>query len=485
VLFNSYEFLIFFPIVTIAYFLVPHKYRWAWLLAASCYFYIAFIPIYILILFATIVVDYFAGILIARNTGRRRKLYLVVSIVITCLILAVFKYFDFLSGSIGAIARALGLHYPEGVLNIILPLGLSFHTFQGLAYVIEVYRGRQQPERHPGIFAVYVMFYPQLVAGPIERPQNLLHQFREVHAFDAVRVFDGLKLMLWGLFKKMVIADRLAVFVDHVYGAPEAHSGLGLTLATVFFAIQIFCDFSGYSDIAIGAAQVMGFKLMTNFNRPYHSASISEFWTRWHISLSTWFRDYLYIPLGGNRVAKWRWQLNLFITFVVSGLWHGADWTFVIWGAINGFYLLFAIWSRWLRDRVARLTRVDRLPGLRKAVGVVVVFVLITFAWIFFRADSLADAGFVVTHLFTGWRADAAYFSGTFQRMGITNLDWVILLAAIGFMETVHAWQRKHDERHLFSGAPAPVRWLAWYGLLLAIVVTGVFSNNQFIYFQF
>jgi D-alanyl-lipoteichoic acid acyltransferase DltB (MBOAT superfamily) len=485
VLFNSYEFLIFFPVVTILYFLLPHKFRWGMLLAASCVFYVAFIPIYIFVIFATIVVDYAAGIYIAKSTGRRRKVYLVLSIVATCLVLAVFKYFNFLNGNLGALAHALGLHYPSGVVNIILPLGLSFHTFQGLSYVIEVYRGKQEPEKHPGIFALYVMFYPQLVAGPIERPQNLLHQFREVHKFDSARVGDGLKLMLWGLFKKMVIADRLAVFVNATYAAPQSHKGLGLVLATVFFAIQIFCDFSGYSDIAIGAAQVMGFKLMTNFNRPYHASSISEFWKRWHISLTTWFRDYLYIPMGGNRVPKWRWQLNLLVTFLVSGLWHGANWTFVIWGAINGFYLLFGIWTRGLRNAVARATRLDRHRALHKVIGVLSVFGLICFAWIFFRAKNLSEALYIIRHLFVGWQANFGYVTTTLTKMGVTTFDVVALVLGIGFMEFVHIWQRNKEERHLFAGSSTPVRWAACFWLVLGILLMGVFSNNQFIYFQF
>jgi alginate O-acetyltransferase complex protein AlgI len=484
-LFNSYQFLIFFPIVTILYFLLPHKYRWGMLLLASCVFYMAFIPIYILILFVTIAIDYTAALYITRTTGRSRKLYLVASIVSTCLVLGVFKYFDFFSGSFGAIAQALGLRYPIGLLNVILPIGLSFHTFQSLSYVIEVYRGRQEPEKHLGVYALYVMFYPQLVAGPIERPQNLLHQFREVHAVDYARIGDGLMLMLWGLFKKMVIADRLAVFVTKVYGAPEAHSGLGLVIATVFFAIQIFCDFSGYSDIAIGAAQVMGFRLMTNFNRPYHATSIAEFWKRWHISLSTWFRDYLYIPMGGNRVPKWRWQFNLFFTFLVSGLWHGANWTFVIWGAIHGSYLLFALWSRGLRGKLGRLTRLDHHQRVHRLTSVVSVFLLVSFAWIFFRAENMNDAVYIVKHLFVGWQARPGYVTQTLTRMGVTTLDMVAIVVAVGFMEFVHLRQRNRDERHLFAHARAPVRWLVCYGLLLTIIVMGVFSNNQFIYFQF
>jgi alginate O-acetyltransferase complex protein AlgI len=484
-LFNSYEFLLFFPAVVVLYFLVPHRYRWVLLLAASCYFYMVSVPIYILVLFATIAIDYGAAIYIARSSGRRRKVFLAAGVVPIVLLLAAFKYLDFLSGSLGTLANALGLHYPEGVINIILPLGLSFYTFRGLSYVIEVYRGRQTPERHPGILALYVMFFPQLLAGPIERPQNLLPQFREVHRFDAQQAVDGLKLMLWGLFKKMVIADRLAVFVNEVYGAPEAHSGLGLMLATVFFAVQIYCDFSGYSDIAIGSAQVMGFRLMTNFNRPYHAASLSEFWKRWHISLSTWFRDYLYIPLGGNRVAKWRWQLNLFITFLVSGLWHGAAWTFVIWGALHGFYLIFGLWTRGVREGLARATRLDRHQTLRRALGLVWVFVLVCFAWIFFRAESLDQALFIVKHLFIGWQATPAYITSTLTRMGISTLDVVILLLSIGFLEAVQLWQSVEDERRLFARSRAPVRWLIGYGLVFALLLVGVFSNNQFIYFQF
>jgi alginate O-acetyltransferase complex protein AlgI len=484
-LFNSYEFLLFFPTVVVLYFLMPHRYRWALLLAASCYFYMVSVPIYILVLFATIAIDYGAALYIARSSGRRRKVFLAAGVIPIILLLVAFKYLDFLSGSLGALANALGLHYPAGVINIILPLGLSFYTFRGLSYVIEVYRGRQAPERHPGILALYVMFFPQLLAGPIERPQNLLPQFREVHRFDAQQAVDGLKLMLWGLFKKMVIADRLAVFVGEVYGAPEAHSGLGLMLATVFFAIQIYCDFSGYSDIAIGSAQVMGFRLMTNFNRPYHAASLSEFWRRWHISLSTWFRDYLYIPLGGNRVAKWRWQLNLFITFLVSGLWHGAAWTFVIWGALHGFYLIFGIWTRGLREGLARVTRLDRHQTLRRALGLVWVFVIVCFAWIFFRAESLDQALYIVRHLFVGWQATPAYITTTLTRMGISALDIGILLLSIGFLEAVQLWQSVEDERRFFARSRAPVRWLFGYGLVFALLIVGVFANNQFIYFQF
>lgn len=283
----------------------------------------AFIPVYILVLLATILIDFFLAIRIEEaEDPRRKRTYLVVAIVSTCAVLFIFKYYNFFNINLAAIAGFLNLHYPIGMLQLILPIGLSFHTFQSLSYVVEVYRGRQKTERHFGIYALYVMFYPQLVAGPIERPQNLLHQFREEHSFDYERVTSGLKLMAWGMFKKIVIADRLAGFVSVVYDKPVGFEGISVIVATVFFAFQIYCDFSGYSDIAIGAAEVMGFKLMRNFNKPYFSTSVTEFWRRWHISLSTWFRDYVYIPLGGNRVPRARWYFIIMVTFLISGLWH-------------------------------------------------------------------------------------------------------------------------------------------------------------------
>jgi len=301
-------------------------------LVSSCYFYMTFVPVYILILAFTIVVDYFAGIFIEKNTGKKRKLFLIASLIANIGVLAIFKYYNFINQNLSLLLNGLHLHNSLPYLTILLPIGLSFHTFQAMSYTIEVYRGNEKAERNFGIYSLYVMFYPQLVAGPIERPQNLLHQFRTEHKFDYQRVADGLKLMAWGLFKKVVIADKLAIIVNNVYDDPCHYHGLSFVIASIFFAFQIFCDFSGYTDIAIGAAQVMGFKLMKNFNKPYHSKSISEFWSRWHISLSTWFNDYLYIPLGGSRVKVPRWYFNLFIVFVISGLWHGANWAYIAWG---------------------------------------------------------------------------------------------------------------------------------------------------------
>ncbi|MGN6530157.1 MAG: MBOAT family O-acyltransferase, partial [Ginsengibacter sp.] len=361
----------------------------------------AFIPVYIFILAFTIVIDYYAGLYIEKTKGNRRKLFLIFSLVANIGVLALFKYYNFININISLILHKFELSNPIPYLSILLPIGLSFHTFQAMSYTIEVYRSHQKAERHFGIYSLYVMFYPQLVAGPIERPQNLLHQFREKHDFVYNRIVKGFQLILWGFFKKLVIADRLAIYVNAVYNNPEHHNGMTLLLATVFFAFQIYCDFSAYSDIAIGAAKVMGFKLMTNFNRPYFARNISEFWKRWHISLSTWFRDYLYISLGGNRVTIPRWYLNLLIVFVISGLWHGANWTYIIWGALNGFYLVFAIITYEYRKKITGFFGIDKLPKLNYFLQIFTTFILSCFAWIFFRADKVTDAFSIIKKIST------------------------------------------------------------------------------------
>lgn len=480
-LFNSLEFLIFFPVVTLLYFLLPYRFRWLHLLAASCVFYMFFIPAYILILAFTIVIDYFAGILIENAEGRRRRIFLVMSLAANVWVLFVFKYYNFFNENLAQTARLLNIEYALPALSILLPVGLSFHTFQAMSYTIEVYRANQKAERHFGIYALYVMFYPQLVAGPIERPQNLIHQFYERHDFDSDRVSSGLKLMLWGLFKKIVIADNLAVYVDAVYNQPQAWDGVNLIIATIFFAFQIYCDFSGYSDIAIGAAEVMGFKLMTNFNRPYHARSISEFWTRWHISLSTWFRDYLYIPLGGNRGSQSSWYFAIFFTFLISGAWHGASWTFVIWGALNGFYLLFSIWTANLRNDFVKRIGLIHYPNLHRFIKITITFGLTCYAWIFFRVNSISDAVYI-------HRAIASSIINPFRGISglpVSSAQLILCLGAIAFLEFVHLTQRKRDMRESLAEKPIWFRWAIYYALVLAIFFAGEFSNRKFIYFQF
>jgi len=478
-LFNSLEFLAFFPVVTALYFLAPHRVRWLLLLAASCVFYAAFIPKYLFILAFLILVDYVAGRAIEHAEGPRRRAFLVLSLAANLGLLGFFKYINFVDANLNGLFSLLGLAWVIPHLDIILPIGLSFHTFQSMSYTIEVYRGRVAAERHLGIYALYVMFYPQLVAGPIERPYNLLHQFREEHTWDWDRVADGLKLMTWGFFKKVVIADRLALYVNQIYNDPTGHTGWPLIVATYFFAFQIYCDFSGYTDIAIGAAQVMGFRLMDNFNRPYFSKSIAEFWRRWHISLSSWFRDYLYIPLGGSRVPLHRWQVNILIVFILSGLWHGANWTFLAWGALHGTYIVIGAATAAWRRRFYAAELMQRVKWSHRWIHAFITFHLVLIAWVFFRANSMTDAQFVITHALSG-------LTRVGFRAAVMTDYFLVSVVMIAIMEGVHLIERHKQMRRFLDDKPIAVRWAFYYALLLLIANFGMFhSPLEFIYFQF
>jgi D-alanyl-lipoteichoic acid acyltransferase DltB (MBOAT superfamily) len=478
-LFNSVAFAIFFPVVVGLYFLVPQRWRVALLLAASCLFYMAFIPAYILILAVTIGIDYIAGIYLEKLVGTRRTILLWVSIVSTCVVLGIFKYLAFLTNTWVSVFGWFGYYLPPFVSHLVLPIGLSFHTFQSLSYVVEVYRGRQEAEHNLMVYATYVMFFPQLVAGPIERPRNLLHQFRERHQFRYANVTGGLKRMAWGFFKKLVVADRLALYVNDVYGKPADYSGLQLCLATFFFAYQIYCDFSGYSDIAIGAGEVMGFRLMENFRTPYDSRSISEFWKRWHISLSTWFKDYLYVPLGGNRVSARRHMLNLLITFGVSGLWHGANWTYVCWGLLNGFYLIAGSFTRDLRNRFFGVFGLYPATRIRILIMWSSTFLLICLAWIVFRARTLGDVIYILGHLGQNWDRKSV---GT-PHFLLRQLP--VATGAIALLEIGQAWQRRGGLQRFACEWPHPVRWACYAAFVLAVMILGVYRGTEFIYFQF
>lgn len=478
-LFNSIQFLIFFPVVVAAYFALNPRYRWLLLLGASYYFYMSWKAEYIILIIISTMIDYYAGLHMGKAAGKTgRKKYLLLSIVSNLGILFGFKYFNFFNESARTLFNQFNIFYNVPAFEMLLPVGISFYTFQTLSYSIDVYRGDKEPETHLGIFALYVSFFPQLVAGPIERATTFLPQFYRVHQFDYQRVTDGLKLMAWGFFKKLVIADRVAVVVNTVYNNPTEYSGIPLLIATYFFAFQIYCDFSGYSDIAIGAARVMGFDLMENFKQPYFSKSVAEFWRRWHISLSTWFRDYLYIPLGGNRVGPWHWYGNLLIVFLVSGLWHGANWTFVIWGALHGFYILCSIWLAGLRAKVGGVLGNGPFGRLQKHIQVLGTFHLVTFAWIFFRANSVQDAFYIVSRLFD-FRLQTSFDIG----LGISDL--IIAVIAIWLMEFVHLIQREGSVRQIVAARPIWVRWPVYYALVLIILMFGKFGVKEFIYFQF
>jgi len=444
-----------------------------------------FVPVYILILFFTIVIDYFAGIWIEQASSvQTRKLLLTLSIVANVGVLAVFKYYNFFIDNIQDVVSLLGYTVQLPLLNILLPIGLSFHTFQAMSYTIEVYRGNQQAEKHLGIYALYVMFYPQLVAGPIERPQHIIHQFRQQHHFDYNRVASGLRLMLWGLLKKVLIADRLAVVVEEVYGQPNAYGGLAVVIATVFFAVQIYCDFSGYSDIALGCARVMGFNLMRNFDTPYFAKSIAEFWRRWHISLTSWFRDYVYIPLGGSRVKASRWYFNLLIVFLLSGLWHGANWTYILWGGSLGVALIIEAVTQTQRKQLEL-----HLPSwLFNSLARIITLSFICLTWIFFRAESI-DHAMQLLHRVFDFKQEYLYLSQN-NLTGTAYLGqplWRLLgcFFLIASLFTIEATHKKWNLIAFLDSLQVGWRWTIYYVLVLLMLLFGAFTTSEFIYFQF
>jgi alginate O-acetyltransferase complex protein AlgI len=474
-LFNSFQFLFFFVVVWLLVLVTRGTPRKIILLAASYYFYMCWSTRYICVIWAITVIDYVAGLQIekAEQQGRRR-LYLGISLFCNISLLFIFKYFNFLTGSVRSASHLFGLQYDPPLLAIILPVGLSFHTFQAMSYTIEVYRRRVPAEKHLLEYALYVAFFPQMVAGPIERPYELLPQFhREPRiSFEGVRA--GMVQALWGLFKKMVLADNVADFVKLIYDTPRHYNGAALSLATLLFSIQIYCDFSGYTDIALGLARMMGYELRINFMQPYFSRSVGEFWRRWHISLSTWFRDYVYIPLGGNRVKLSRHYANLMITFVISGLWHGANWTFVLWGFLHAVYLIVA---QAISPFVPRFARV---PRLQACVKVVVTFSMVTFAWIFFRANTVADSWFIATHLLPLRQLDPLLLKvGGFSR---ATAPYLVL--SIVAMFVVEWWIANPSHAPRLWGRPA-FRALAYNACIYAIVFFGFFGHRDFIYFQF
>jgi alginate O-acetyltransferase complex protein AlgI len=464
-LFNSLQFLVFFLVITLWFFRLKNQKARVWLLlAASCYFYMSFVPMYVLILGGTIVIDYFAGIQIERAKGKARKTWLIVSIIANVGILAYFKYYNFFIDNINTTLHFLHSSADIHFLEIVLPIGLSFHTFQAMSYTIEVYRGNQEAERNFTTYALYVMFYPQLVAGPIERPQNVLPQLHEYRKYDWNNVKEGLARMLWGFFKKVVVADRLALAVDHVFANHEHLSSLALFTGAALYSFQIYCDFSGYSDIGIGAARVMNIKLMENFNQPYLSRNISDFWSRWHISLSTWFRDYVYIPLGGNRKGEAKRKRNALVVFLLSGLWHGANWTFIIWGALHGLMTTFFPGKRIPKESKPKV-------HIQTIFWILINFIVVTFFWIFFRAENSGQALSIIKEILHFRRGD--------NSIGLNTVELVISFLLIGIMLL-----REYFYPHYYISGNK--RFAVYSAILIAsCYFLGVFGENQFIYFQF
>jgi len=468
-LFNSIAFLLFFPIVCVLYYSIPAKWsrgRNLLLLFASYYFYINWEPAYALLLLTSTVVTYLAALGIGHvEEIRKKKLFLVSSIILNLAILFLFKYYNFLGSSIETVLQASGIGIKIPEFGLLLPVGISFYTFQALGYSIDVYRGDTKVEHDFANYALFVSFFPQLVAGPIERSNNLLPQFKEEHTFNYNTFMSGVRLMAWGYFMKLALADRCGLFVDIIFNNVNHHTGGSYLLASLLFPFQIYGDFAGYSLIAIGVAQVLGFRLMENFRRPYFACSVGEFWHRWHISLSTWFKDYVYIPLGGNRVSRMRNYFNLFITFTVSGIWHGANWTFVCWGMLHGILLCF--------EKYLGIGK-QKYVGFRKIAHWALTFMLVSFAWILFRANNLQDAITIIVGIFTNMAKPVPeYEIFMFIAMALSILIFKEMKDEFGW--DIHISESKY--------------WLVRHLYLILItayiLLFGVLDGGQFIYFQF
>ncbi|MCX6308680.1 MAG: MBOAT family protein [Bacteroidia bacterium] len=481
-LFNSLNFAIFLPIVFLLYWFVTQKnlkLQNRLLLLASCFFYACWDWRFLFLLLISIVLVYYPGkLMVASKSSSVRKLWLWFSIVFSLGFLGIFKYFNFFSESFAELLTNFGMQVNPMSLNIILPVGISFYTFHGLSYIIDLYQHKIEEEKDFVNYAVFVSFFPLLIAGPIERATHLLPQIKAPRTFDYTKAADGLRQILWGLFKKIVIADNCAEYANTIFNHSADYSGSTLVLGALFFTIQIYCDFSGYSDIALGTARLFGIELLRNFAFPYFSRDIAEFWRRWHISLTTWFRDYLYIPLGGSRGGTWMKIRNTFIIFLVSGFWHGANWTFVVWGALNAAYFLPLMLTNNNRKNIDIVAKGRILPNMRELFSMLLTFAMAVFAWIFFRADNLSHAFSYISGILSSSLFSAPYFIG----MGKAWLTgWLILF----FFLT--EWQGR-DQQYAIAKLGLnwykPLRWALYYVLLMVIYMFAG-SQQQFIYFQF
>lgn len=479
-LFNSLTFIIFLAVVLVLYYTLPQKLKWIMLLIASCIFYMGWRAELIIL----IVISTLSNWLLARliyDKPEKKKVFLIISLIINFGLLFVFKYMVFINHSFMWLYNYLGWTYPIKDFDIVLPMGISFYTFQAASYTIDVFYGKYKPERNYFKLALFIMFFPQLVAGPIERADRLLGQLFTKHKLELANISQGSKLMLMGYFKKIVIADRASVLVDAIYNSPQEYKGLPLVVATLFFTVQIYCDFSGYTDIARGVAKLMGIDLMINFDRPYFSKNIKEFWRRWHISLSSWLRDYIYIPLGGSRCSLIKKYRNIMITFLASGLWHGANWTFVLWGGLHGLYQVIGD----LKNKIIPMKMDFFVLNIFR---IIICFVLVAFAWIFFRANTISDTVYIIKNIFSGWEniSNLQYLYVTFNNMGLKLFEIVILSVAILFLIFTEVISFKYDIHKLLNKGPFIFRFVYYYILACFILMMGVFAGGgQFIYFQF
>ena len=477
-LFTSGIFLIFFPVVVGVHYLLAPRYRWILLLLTSYIFYAWWRPEYLLLLVAVTLIAYCAGLLLVR-VSRARRVVLPIFVLLNLAPLLVYKYLGFFAEAVSSLLGAAGAASVLPVPDLVLPLGISFFTFQSLGYVLDVYRNAHPPERHLGYFALFVAFFPQLVAGPIERSAALLPQLRAPKSFDYARTSSGLRLVLWGFFKKLVIADRLGALVNVVYSDVTAFEGFPLLLATYLFSFQILCDFSAYTDIARGCARVLGVHLTENFRQPYLARSLADFWRRWHVSLTSWFRDYIYIPLGGARRGRLRWAFAVLTVFIASGLWHGAAWTFVLWGVFHGLLYLFGRLTASVRSRIAH-TIFAHTPKLGRSLSVIATFHLVVAGWVLFRAESLSDALYVLRHAFQGIQLRANY------SFGLGGKQFGIGLAALLLYLVVDGVRRQLNLTQRLTEQPAGIRWALYYVLILVVLFFAYATDQpEFIYFQF
>lgn len=456
-LFNTYQFLLFLIIVYLLFCLIP-KVKWVILLSASYYFYMAWKWEYIILIIVSTLVDFFCAKKISLETNQhRKKVFLFISLGVNLSILFFFKYYEFFIRDVLLLPESSAL----ASFDVLLPVGISFYTFQTMSYTLDVYNNKVKVEMHLGRFALFVTYFPQLVAGPIERASHIIHQLKENLTFKSSNLIPAAKLFVFGLFKKIVIADRVALIVDPIYESPGDFSSFTLIFASIMFAIQIYCDFSGYSDMAIGLSKAFNVDLMKNFNSPYFSKSISEFWGRWHISLSTWFRDYVYIPMGGNRTIKWRWYYNLIITFLLSGIWHGANWTFVVWGGFHGLLLIFE----------------KNFPKMviHRSIRVVITFTLVLIGWVFFRANNISDAFQIFQSVFTT-SLNVSRLQQELLLIGLSKLNLIVAVSAIFVLFLKDLKLNIHSQM---------INWGYYYLLIYSIIIFGIGETKSFIYFQF
>ncbi|MGN0277943.1 MAG: MBOAT family O-acyltransferase [Lachnospiraceae bacterium] len=497
-LFNSIDFVIFFPIVILVYFIMPKRYRYIWLLLASYYFYMCWNASYALLLFTSTVITYLSGLLLEKvkkkeaneeTKIRLKKMVLAFSFILNLAILFYFKYANFAFSVLSMVFGKIGIHLKVPAFDLVLPVGISFYTFQALGYTMDVYRGEIYAERNFLRYALFVSFFPQLVAGPIERSKNLLKQLAAPKSFKFDLAREGFILMLWGYFLKIVLADRIAIFVDTVYGDYVTYSGYYIIVASMLFAIQIYCDFAGYSIIARGAAMILGIQLTENFDAPYLSVSVGEFWRRWHISLTSWFKDYLYIPLGGSRKGKIRKYINKMAVFLVSGLWHGASFSFIIWGGLNGLYQIIGELTQALRDKAVKVLNLNRASLGHKIIQIIGNFILIDFSWIFFRASSTREAIKIIKAIFTcnnPWIC----FDGSIYECGLDEKNFRLILVGIIILLFADFCKTKGIKiREVIIKQDYWFRWCFIAFAICAILLFGMwgpsFDKSNFIYFQF